>query len=113
MINWFEHDILRMQRAALSDATNEKVKESQINRLNEMFGDDRWKKAVSSLELTELFTDRLIKQNKDSIVEIVKIPRAAGDFKLILLTSKNVQKQAKDWAKRVASRINSLQKFGL
>ena len=79
-----------------------------MSRLNDLFGVDIWKNATTPKELTELFINRLISKRENTNAEVVTIPRAAGNFKLILLTSEYVKKQAKDWAKRVTSRINSI-----
>lgn len=108
MLNWFEDDLWRIRGAALSEATTENVKESHIKRLNELFGGESWRKAPSSSLLTNIFIARLTSRGDKNIAELVTIPRAAGDFKLILLTNEHVKNQAKDWAKRVNDRINSI-----
>jgi three-Cys-motif partner protein len=108
MLNWFEHDLWRIRGAALSEAANENVKEFHIKRLNELFGGESWREAYSSSHLTDMFIVRLTSISDKNIAEVVTIPRVAGDFKLILLTNEHVKDQAKDWAKRVTERINSI-----
>lgn len=109
MINWFEHDLWRVRGAAISKATKNSAKESDIQRLDELFGGDIWRNADSSTELTQLFIDRLLSTRKNSVAGNVTIPRAGGDFKLILITSEFVKEQAEDWARQVTKRIYSIQ----
>jgi three-Cys-motif partner protein len=108
MLNWFEDDLWRVRGAALSIKTDAQTRETHIKRLNELIGTEAWADVTSASELTGLFESRLLSSVDDAIIREVVIPRSQGDFKLILLSDKIVEKQAEEWAQHVSKRINSI-----
>lgn len=58
MITWFEQDLFRMKKAALSRAASA---EGNASRLTELLGTDVWKDTNRSEELTNLFVQRVMK----------------------------------------------------
>lgn len=108
MLTWFEHDVWRMRGAALSKETPANTKDSDIKRLNEIFGGDYWQLAKSKQNLTKLFIERLLSSTGKSVAETITIPRTSGEFQLILFTNESAKHKANEWARRVSEKINSI-----
>jgi len=104
IFTWFEHEVARMIGAATTDNSSQETKDKFATKLNNIFGGDYWK---THPNFTDEFVARIMASTNKSYAVHVVIPRKGGDFKLILFTSSNVQKQADEWQANVSKRIES------
>ena len=106
MLSWFEMEAWRMKEAALSEKYHSS-KEGDIQRLDELFGKDEWRKASNPEELTQILIDRIL-MCKGGTYEFVKIPRDKGNYFLMILFTgrfRNAQKLSKEWKSNIERRI--------
>lgn len=107
MITWFESQAWRIKCAALSE-TEHASAEGNRDRLNELFGDDKWTTTESPEELTQLLIDRILREGGKSSYATVKIEGPPGNYHLmILLTGQGAEKQVNEWKQNVERRIKS------
>jgi three-Cys-motif partner protein len=115
MITWFEAEAWRLKEAALTPKSFQ-GSESIAIRLNELFGEEIWKKADSPQALTDLFCKRVLTECGKTYYRSVKIPRDSGKYYLmILFTGKFVKAKilSQEWKGHLERRINSAHGKGI
>ncbi len=115
MFTWFELEAWRLKEAALTDITHA-AKDAEVERMNELFGNEGWKKTSSPEELTQLFIERVLAECGKTAAAKVRIPRSGGNYYWMILFAgnfRNAEKLTKDWQHRVEARIMSAHGKGI
>ena len=107
MITWFENDAWRMKGLALSNNLSS-IKTAE--RLNELFGSDKWKNSKNGSELTDLFIQRVLNETDKTASEYIDIEDNQGiHYKMILFAGRfrNAKNLVNEWKKHMERRLGS------
>jgi len=108
MVTWFENEAWRLRTATVTK-NHHKAMNSNIERLDELFGES-WRDAESASELTDIFISRVLTEcvNKTAYSK-VKISHTNGYHWMILFAGnfQNAHKLVEEWRSNVSKRFES------
>ena len=79
-------------------------------RLNELFGSDKWKNSKNGSELTDLFIQRVLNETDKTASEYIDIEDNQGiHYKMILFAGRfrNAKNLVNEWKKHMERRLGS------
>jgi three-Cys-motif partner protein len=107
MFTWFEDKIWRVRAAALSNGISAKA---DAARLTELLGNEDWREAKSSHNLTDIFIRRVLNETKKCAVQSLDIEdKEKIHYKMILFVGRcrNAQLLADQWKTNMEKRLGS------